>query len=201
MHNDRSTTNTSLLQRFKSRLIFPSIVGLFGLGLMFSLYPIYAQQTVFGADLSQLPTELRRVLASLGITTTLLLFGCSALFLEVTRRRNFEKWAVGVMGSMAARLMQLDKDSESKSPITLAELPVEARVLWPWGNHHTVLLGHLDAAAKRFWLLYDPADRTTAPTNEMVADWLQSERGVSKDKARAIASILRADGLPMGPRT
>ncbi len=71
---------------------------------------------------------------------------------------------------------------------------------WPWGAHHTELLGHLDAAARKFWTLYDPDDPSTAPTNDMVSDWLQRERHVSKEKAKAIASILRPDGLPTGPR-
>lgn len=71
---------------------------------------------------------------------------------------------------------------------------------WPWGAHHTESLGHLEAAAIRFWRLYDPADPSTAPTNDMVSGWLRDERGVSKDKANAIASILRADGLRTGPR-
>jgi len=71
---------------------------------------------------------------------------------------------------------------------------------WPWGRHETESLRHLEAAAKRFWTLYEPGDPSTAPTNEMVSDWLQDERKVSKDKAKAIASILRADGLPTGPR-
>jgi hypothetical protein len=72
--------------------------------------------------------------------------------------------------------------------------------LWPWGKHHTEALGHLEAAAIRYWAFYDPADPSTAPTNEDVADWLQEVRGVSKDRARSIASILRADGLPAGRR-
>lgn len=71
---------------------------------------------------------------------------------------------------------------------------------WPWGSHHTDALGHLEAAASRFWKLYDATDQSTAPTNEMVAEWLRDERGVSKEKAYAIASILRADGLKTGPR-
>lgn len=71
---------------------------------------------------------------------------------------------------------------------------------WPWGSHHTDALGHLEAAASRFWKLYDPTDQSTAPTNEMVAEWLRGERSVSKEKAYAIASILRADGLKTGPR-
>lgn len=71
---------------------------------------------------------------------------------------------------------------------------------WPWGAHHTEYLGHLEAAARKWWNLYDPSDPTTAPTNEMVADWLQSDRNLSREKARAIASMLRPDGLPTGPR-
>lgn len=78
--------------------------------------------------------------------------------------------------------------------------PIQKTSHWPWGVHHTEYLGHLDAAARKWWTLYDPSDPTTAPTNDMVADWLMTERRVSKDKARAMASILRADGLPTGPR-
>jgi len=195
-------SNLSLFQRLNSSSL-PTylVVAVFVIGLTLCLYPIYVHQKLFGVDLSQFPTDLSRVLAFLGILITLLLFWCVIQFFEVRRRRDFEKWAIGVMGSMAARLMKLDKDIESESVDTQAKTPVDAQTSWPWGSHHTILLGHLDAAARRFWLLYDPADRTTAPTNEMVADWLQSERGVSKDKARAIASMLRADGLPMGPRT
>lgn len=72
---------------------------------------------------------------------------------------------------------------------------------WPWGSHHTEHLAHMEAAAKKFWTLYDKSDITTAPTNDMVAEWLQTQRNVSKDKAKAIASILRADGLPTGRRS
>lgn len=71
---------------------------------------------------------------------------------------------------------------------------------WPWGDYHTDLLGHLEAAAKRFWVNYDPAVPSTANTNATVSEWLQAERKVSKTMADAIASILRADGLPTGPR-
>jgi hypothetical protein len=71
---------------------------------------------------------------------------------------------------------------------------------WPWGNHHTETLGHLEAAAQQWWKLYDPGDITSAPTNEMVSSWLHEKRGVSKERARAIASMLRPDGLPTGPR-
>ncbi|RUR65878.1 hypothetical protein EJP67_02265 [Variovorax guangxiensis] len=71
---------------------------------------------------------------------------------------------------------------------------------WPWGSHTTAALGHLDAAARRWWALYDRDDPTTAPTNEEVSNWLQTERSVSKARADAIASMLRPDDLRTGPR-
>jgi hypothetical protein len=74
-----------------------------------------------------------------------------------------------------------------------------APVGWPWGAYSTANLERLAEAAARFWVRYDPADATTAPTNAQVADWLK-ERGVSGRVADVIATILRADGLPPGPR-
>lgn len=71
---------------------------------------------------------------------------------------------------------------------------------WPWGDHHTEQLGHLSAAARRFWKLYDPSDISTAPTNKEVAKWLVNERKVSQTLADSMASILRVDGLRTGPR-
>ncbi|MDR3369061.1 hypothetical protein [Rhodoferax sp.] len=71
---------------------------------------------------------------------------------------------------------------------------------WPWGNHHTELLGHLEATARKFWVNYDPTDATTAPVNKNVAEWLRTERKVSQKMAEAIASMLRPDDLPTGPR-
>jgi hypothetical protein len=71
---------------------------------------------------------------------------------------------------------------------------------WPWGRHHTAALDHLEAAAKRFWVNYDPKDDTTAPINAVVSEWLQTERKLSKSLANSMATILRADGLPTGPR-
>jgi hypothetical protein len=70
---------------------------------------------------------------------------------------------------------------------------------WPWGDHETELLRHLKAAAVRYWENYDPDEPDTAPTNKTVVDWLLS-RGLSENMAKAIASILRADDLPTGPR-
>ncbi|TAM02182.1 MAG: hypothetical protein EPN70_17530 [Paraburkholderia sp.] len=71
---------------------------------------------------------------------------------------------------------------------------------WPWGSHETQLLRKLGEAAETFWKRYDPTDPTTAPTNDQVRDWLTAQ-GVSKRTAEVMATILRADGLPTGPRT
>lgn len=71
---------------------------------------------------------------------------------------------------------------------------------WPWGSHHTERLGQLEAAARRFWVNYDPSDISTAPTNAEVSDWLQKEHEATKTTADSIATILRPDGLPTGPR-
>ena len=71
---------------------------------------------------------------------------------------------------------------------------------WPWGDHHTELLGHLEAAAKRYWVNFDPADNNTATTNTVISEWLQKERKVSRSMADSIATMLRPNGLPTGPR-
>ena len=78
---------------------------------------------------------------------------------------------------------------------------------WPWGNHHTELLGHLEAAALEFWVNYDPQNtKATAPKNETVIAWLMARkvpsknRKVSNQMATAIATLLRPDDLPTGPR-
>lgn len=70
---------------------------------------------------------------------------------------------------------------------------------WPWGSHHTKTLGYLEAAAKHWWVNYDPADVTTAPSNKEVIDWLQKEFSISDNKANSIASMLRGDDIPTGP--
>jgi hypothetical protein len=70
---------------------------------------------------------------------------------------------------------------------------------WPWGKHETKLLRKLADATEKFWKLYDPDDPSTAPTNQQVEKWLESE-GVSKRVAEVMAQMLRADSLPPGPR-
>lgn len=63
----------------------------------------------------------------------------------------------------------------------------------------TDLLRKMAEANEKFWRLYDPADPSTAPTNEQVVAYLR-ERGASQRIAEAIATILRAEDLPTGPR-
>jgi hypothetical protein len=70
---------------------------------------------------------------------------------------------------------------------------------WPWGEHDTELLQQLAEAARQWWSTYDPADPATAPTNAAVRTWL-IERKVPRRVAEVMAQMLRADGLPPGPR-
>jgi hypothetical protein len=70
---------------------------------------------------------------------------------------------------------------------------------WPWGAYETDLLSKMASAAKEWWSTYDPASPATAPTNLEVKNWLIGQ-GVSDRVAENMATILRADGLPTGPR-
>ncbi len=70
---------------------------------------------------------------------------------------------------------------------------------WPWGNHETELLRNLAVAGNKFWALYDPTEPSTAPTNDAVVKWLKAQ-GVADRNAQVMATMLRADGLPSGPR-
>jgi len=70
---------------------------------------------------------------------------------------------------------------------------------WPWGRYDTNLLRTLARAADLFWKKYEPADPSSAPTNEQVIEWLVKQK-VAKRTAEIMATILRADGLPTGPR-
>ena len=99
---------------------------------------------------------------------------------------------------LLAFVERIETAQHTKRSSPKGQIPIAGK--WPWGSHHTELLGHLEAAAHRSWANFDPTDNTTAPTNEAVSAWL-AERGVSKRGADAIASILRVNGLPTGPRS
>ncbi len=81
----------------------------------------------------------------------------------------------------------------------LAKAKDAASHRWPWGTYETELLRKLAATAQQFWLNYDPSDPSTAVNNDTIVAWLQ-QKDVSNRIAKAIATILRADGLPTGPR-
>ena len=70
---------------------------------------------------------------------------------------------------------------------------------WPWGRHETDLLRKLARAADLFWKNYQPDQPSTAPTNDQVIKWLVDQK-VARRTAEVMATILRADGLPTGPR-
>jgi hypothetical protein len=70
---------------------------------------------------------------------------------------------------------------------------------WPWGNYETELLRKTAGAVERFWTNYDPSDPSTAPTNEQVVKYLKKQ-DVTERTAGSIATIIRANGLPSGPR-
>ena len=104
-----------------------------------------------------------------------------------------------------ARLTQ-ERDEAAAEAVSLGVLVDELRAevkaksgSWPWGSYETAALAHMAEAVTKWWMNADPADNTTAPTNEQVSQWLQA-RGVSKRTADAMATILRADDLPTGPR-
>jgi hypothetical protein len=103
------------------------------------------------------------------------------------RLSNFATWLKSIQYQIPAQFPW------QPEPITLSNMD------WPWGRHETDLLRKLAAAAQRFWSNYDPSRPDTAPTNEQLIGWLK-EQEVSERTAEVMATILRADGLPMGRR-
>jgi len=105
---------------------------------------------------------------------------------------DFVRWAQANDWSLPTKLTDLAAKRMASTKLQAGR--------WPWGDYETALLCHLEAAARKWWANYDPNDPTTAPTVNEVAQWLQSEHGLTQNKAEAIATILRADDLPKGPR-
>ena len=116
----------------------------------------------------------------------------------VVRIADFASWADGKGWNLPPEFTRPQADAVS-GYLVAPEGVYDGSAKWPWGNHETELLRKLAAAAAKFWTNYDPTDKTTAPTNQQVSDWLQKQ-GVSKPTADAMATILRADGLPTGRR-
>lgn len=128
------------------------------------------------------------------------------------QKRAAEDWkkdhaevATKVQG-LVERLTAVTAEREALIRSQLNALKTAAAPPWPWGEHDTELLQHLAAAARQWWVNFDPTDKTTAPTNEQVEGWLTA-RTLSNGKpiatrvAEIMAQILRLDGLPTGPRT
>lgn len=115
----------------------------------------------------------------------------------VVKVADFVAWAAG-MGWTLPPEFQRAKAKAVAYPVVPVGLQTGGTE-WPWGNHETELLRQLAAAAAKFWKFYDPTDNTTAPTNQQVSEWLK-QRGVAKRTAAIMATILRANGLPPGPR-
>jgi hypothetical protein len=128
--------------------------------------------------------------------------------------------AKGAVGSGAVKLEKRDSGNLLASEVDMADFTTWLRSIqhktpsgfpwipkalasgahqWPWGSYQTKELDLLARAADRFWKNYDPSDSSTAPKGDNVIAWLV-ENGVAKRKAEVIASLLRADDLPTGPR-
>ncbi len=101
----------------------------------------------------------------------------------------FVDWSISVKLDIPSELLRMADESAKEASSSK----------WPWGSHETELLRHLAAAANKFWKNYDKEDDTTAPKNEDVVEYLKT-RKVSERTAEIMATILRADGLPTGPR-
>lgn len=111
---------------------------------------------------------------------------------------NRDSSTIVAMREVEEKLNSLLSGQASLNKEQAAQVPRTEQ--WPWGKHETKLLQHLASAARHWWANYDPTDSTTAPTNESVSLWLK-DRGVSMRAAEIMAMILRADGVPPGPRT
>jgi hypothetical protein len=102
---------------------------------------------------------------------------------------EFSRWAISIGWEVPAMLKRYAKASPAP----------RAANGWPWGQFNTKLLEDLAAAAKEFWATWD-GEQGTAPKTDAVVKWLMDKRGLSQNIASAIATILRADSLPSGPR-
>lgn len=186
------------LKKYEVYFLLAALITSFGQ----LVYLAYSERLLYPITASTPHSRTTVMGASLILLMTLGAVMFRMIYRRIMRMERTQNWLIGAVNWNIGRLRDhgLDEIIEKKQVVPSAGSS-EVKMHWPWGSHHTETLGHLEAAARRFWTLYDPHESDTAPTNEMVADWLVSERKVSKSKAKAIASMLRPDGLPTGPRT
>ena len=118
---------------------------------------------------------------------------------SVFRVASFAAWARSFGWQVPKELAELAEAVEPTTEGSDRRGAAPGSNRWPWGGYETELLRRLAEAAEKWWKYYDPGDPTTAPTNAQVERWLR-DRGVASRTAEIMASILRADGLPTGPR-
>lgn len=111
---------------------------------------------------------------------------------------DFSDWArqVGVTLPLALNWRDLETPSVEES---------KSSGRWPWGDYETRLLRWVTVAVQRFWINYDPSERSTAPTGDVVVPWLLAQQGkvgeeLSGREAKLIAQIVKADSVGPGPR-
>ena len=112
---------------------------------------------------------------------------------------KFASWALLIQWEIPEELVALAATNEKQAAQSQEQRNQNSERRWPWGSRETKLIKHLAAAADKFWKNFDPEDQSTAPTNKQVSDWL-IKQGVAKRTAEVMATILRADDLPTGPR-
>ncbi|WCM86681.1 hypothetical protein [Acidovorax sp. NCPPB 3576] len=187
-------SNKSWFTRINIWLPFIILTGIASISA-YKAYKIHTTMNTIRAETSKTDIRLLALKTDLIFNVLLVLAasGASVSHNNLLRQGRDSQELIARINWTVERLAALESKKMPSQPL--------GEIRWPWGNHHTEALGHLEAAAKRFWTdLYDPSDPSTAPTNDMVERWLITERGVSKQKAAAIASILRLDGLRTGPR-
>ncbi|MDY0746546.1 hypothetical protein SNE35_18680 [Paucibacter sp. R3-3] len=115
---------------------------------------------------------------------------------------DFADWAVRVGWPLPAELSQ----QWTRVPEVAPPAAGDSAGPWPWGSYETELLRMLARAATKFWADFDPSAPASADMNKAVMAWLQEQKlsdgaPVSERMAKAMATILRAPGLPSGPRS
>ena len=116
---------------------------------------------------------------------------------------------MGVPSAYKFNLTMEEKDTNTNTNTnTEAEAEAEAKTVisesagkWPWGNHQTAVLEHLEAAANEFWVKYQVSkDIKDAPKNDTVVEWLVATYKQSNSMANSIATMLRPQEIRTGPK-